>query len=290
MTMPVQTPTFKRLVLGLQAGPSARAIRAAAEFASLLNLELVGLFFEDTRLRKLSGIPFAREFRLLGGGWHPIDIDRLSRDSELAARNAERLLASEATQLSRKWQFEVTRELFGEAFGPFSRASDIVMIVHPASPAEYATRQFPLLMEAALQSAPAVMLAPAQPSLRTGPVIAIAASPSDPSVYSAAAIAIAAKEELVIVHSDAIDESIASVRELEAGSPLQVRNIRGGEDLLSSPVSLSLLIDQLKGRCLVLTRGPALETILRAGLFHRIPVLAVEPPGQEVRSKAESSG
>jgi hypothetical protein len=69
-------------------------------------------------------------------------------------------------------------------------------------------------MEAALQSAPAVMLAPAQPSLRTGPVIAIAASPNDPSVCTAAAIAIAAKEELVIIYSDATDESIASVREL----------------------------------------------------------------------------
>ncbi len=156
--MPGQTPAFKRLVLGLQAGPSARAIKAAAEFASLLNLELVGLFFEDTRLEKLSGIPFVREFRLLGGGWHPIDIDRLSRDFELAARNAERLLANEAMQFSTRWQFEVTRELFSEAFGALSRASDIVMIVQPERPAEYATPQFALLMEAALQSAPAVML------------------------------------------------------------------------------------------------------------------------------------
>jgi hypothetical protein len=277
--MPGQTRTFKRLVLGLQAGPSARAIRAAAEFASLLNLELVGLFFQDTRLEKLSGIPFVRELRLLGGGWQPIDIDRLSRDFELAARNAERLLASEATQFSTKWQFEVTRELFSEAFGALSRASDIVMIVQPESPAEYATRQFPLLMEAALQSAPAVMLAPAHPSLRTGPVIAIAAIPNDPCIYTAAEIAIAAKEELVIICAGADDESAAAVRELEAGPPLQIRSVRGGENLLSSLASLSSLLDQLKGRFLVFTRGVTpLEALLRAGLFRRISVLAVEPP------------
>ena len=279
MTMPTQTPTFKRLVLGLQAGPSARAIRAAAEFASLLNLELVGLFFEDTRLEKLSGIPFAREFRLLGGGWRPIDIDRLSRDFELAARNAQRLLANIAAQFSTKWQFEVTRELFGEAFGHFSRASDIVMIVQPESPAEYATRQFPLLMEAALQSAPAVMLAPAHPSLSTGPVIAIAAIPNDPCIYTAAEIAIAAKEELVIICAGAGDESAAAVRELEAGPSLQIRSVRRGENLLSSLASLSSLLDQLKGRFVVFTRGVTpLEALLRAGLFRRISVLAVEPP------------
>jgi hypothetical protein len=287
--MPGQTPAFKRLVLGLQAGPSARAIRAAAEFASLLNLELMGLFFQDTRLEKLSGIPFVRELRLLGGGWQPIDIDRLSRDFELAARNAERLLASEATQFSTKWQFEVTRELFSEAFGALSRASDIVMIVQPESPAaEYATRQFPLLMEAALLSAPAVMLAPAHPSLRTGPVIAIAAIPNDPCIYTAAEIAIAAKEELVIIGAGAGDESAAVVRELEAGPPLQIRSVRGGESLLSSLASLSSLLDQLKGRFLVFTRGVApLEALLRAGVFRRISVLAVEPPDtmpEEVRS------
>lgn len=221
--MPGQTPAFKRLVLGLQAGPSARAIKAAAEFASLLNLELVGLFFEDTRLEKLSGIPFVREFRLLGGGWHPIDIDRLSRDFELAARNAERLLANEAMQFSTRWQFEVTRELFSEAFGALSRASDIVMIVQPERPAEYATPQFALLMEAALQSAPAVMLAPARPSLRKGPVIAIAAIPNDTCFYTAAEIAIAAKEELVILYTDSDDESAAAVHQLEGGPPLQIR-------------------------------------------------------------------
>ena len=277
--MPGQTRTFRRLVLGLQAGPSARAIRAAAEFASLLNLESVGLFFQDMHLEKLSGIPFVREFRLLGGGWTPIDIGRLSLDFELAARNAERLLANEAMQFSARWQFEVTRELFSEAFGSLSRASDIVMIVQPESPAEYATRQFALLVEAALQSAPAVMLAPARPSLRTGPIIAIASAPNDPSISAAAEIAIAAKGELVILFTDGDDESFAAVHRLEGDPPLQVRSIRGGENLLSSLASLSSLLDQLKGRLLVFTRGVApLEGLLKAGVFRGISVLAVEPP------------
>jgi len=78
------------------------------------------------------------------------------------------------------------------------------------------------------------------------------------------------------------------VRELEAGPPLQIRSVRGGESLLSSLASLSSLLDQLKGRFLVFTRGVApLEALLRAGVFRRISVLAVEPPDtmpEEVRS------
>lgn len=276
--MPAQSHGFKRLVLGLQPSAPGRAMRLAVEFAGLLNLELLGLFLEDTRLQDLAGIPFAREFRFPGGGWHPIDFDRLSKDLELAASNAERLFANAARQLSTRWQFEVIRELTGETFGSVSRTGDIVMVVSSANPAEHATRQFARLIEAAFRSASAVMLVPPQTARKMGPIIAIAAAPNDPAIYTAAAVAIAAKEEAVIVQAY-LGDAGGVVRELAAETGLKIKSITVGANVLSSPASLSSILRGLKGRLLVLTRSAAPhEAALSAGLFSGIPVLAVEPP------------
>src|SRR5665647_2485806 len=81
--------SFKRLVLGLQSGAHNRTMRLAVELADLLHLDLLGLFLEDSSLRDLAGIPFSREFRPLGGGWHTLDLDRLLHDLELATRGFE---------------------------------------------------------------------------------------------------------------------------------------------------------------------------------------------------------
>ena len=62
LAMPEQPHSFKRLVLGLQPRAPDRTMQLAVELADLLHLELLGLFLEDTSLRDLAGIPFAREF------------------------------------------------------------------------------------------------------------------------------------------------------------------------------------------------------------------------------------
>ena len=78
--MPTAPHIFKRLVLGLQPSASERSVRLAVTLAEMLDLELLGLFLEDESLRDLAAIPFARELRLLGGGWHPLDLEGLSRE------------------------------------------------------------------------------------------------------------------------------------------------------------------------------------------------------------------
>jgi hypothetical protein len=80
---------FKRLVVGLEPSAPDRAMRLAVELAELLDLDLLGLFLEDPGLRDLAAIPFVREFRSLGGGWRPIEIDQLTHDLEVA-RSAPR--------------------------------------------------------------------------------------------------------------------------------------------------------------------------------------------------------
>jgi hypothetical protein len=107
--MAIKPHSFRRLVLGLQPSAPDRTMRLAVELADLLHLELLGVFLEDTSLRDLANMPFAREFRPLGGGWHTIELDRLSHDLELAAHSIERMFTRAAKHLATRYQFELAR-------------------------------------------------------------------------------------------------------------------------------------------------------------------------------------
>src|SRR5665811_347918 len=221
--------SFKRLVLGLQPGAHNRTMRLAVELADLLHLDLLGLFLEDTSLLDLAGIPFSREFRPLGGGWHTLDLDRLLHDFELAARSIERKFMGAAKRLTTGYQFEVARGSLAKTFASVSRRDDIVMIVEPQSPAERATQQFTWLLEAAFRSAAAVILVPPHIARTKGPVVAIAASAGDPSISAAAAIAVAAKEELVIIEADGHHADDPRIPALAADTGLTVTLVAVGK-------------------------------------------------------------
>ena len=250
--MPERPHSFKRLVLGLQPSSPDRTMQLAVELADLLHLDLVGLLLEDTSLRDLAGIPFAREFRSLGGGWHAIDLDRLSYDFELAARNIERMFTQAAKRLPTRSQFEIVRGPLAKTFASVSPTDDIVMIVEPVGAAERATQQFAWLVQAAFQSAAAVMLVPPQIARTKGPIVAIAATPDDPSIHTAAAIAAAANEELVVIEARGI--------------------------ALPDPAICAQAFRQSQERLIVMTRGAfengAASTIAAA---RRVPVLVIEP-------------
>jgi hypothetical protein len=272
--------SFKRLVLGLQPGAHDRTIRLAVELADLLHLDLLGLFLEDTSLRDLASIPFSREFRALGGGWHALDLDRLSHDLELAARSIERKFMGAAKHLPTGCQFEVARGPMAETFASVSRSDDIVMIVEPQSPAERATQQFSWLLEAAFQSAAAVMLVPPHIARTKGAVVAIATSPDDPSIEAAAAIALAAKEELVIVEADGHDADDPLVRELATNTGLTIKRVAEARLGLADPTACAMAFRQIQERLVVMTRGAFADGAASAiAAARRVPVLVIEPMG-----------
>lgn len=254
-------------------------MRLAVELADLLHLELLGLFLEDTSLHDLANIPFAREFRPLGGGWHTIELDRLSHDFELAARSIERTFTSAAKRLATRSQFEVARGPTAKTIATISRTDDIIMIVEPVNPAERATQQFSWLMEAAFHSAAAVMLVPPNIVRTKGPIVAIAAMPDDFSIRTAAAIAIAAREELIIV--DACEAAIDDphIDALASELELPIKHVIAGKILRSHPAALPPAFHQLQERLVVMTRGIfADEVASTIASVRQVPVLVVEPP------------
>jgi len=279
--MSKQPHSFKRLVLGLQPSAADRTMQIAAELADLLNLELHGLLFEDTSLRDLAAIPFARELRTLGGGWHAIDVERLSHEFERTARNIERVFADTARRLATKSQFEIARGPIGQAIASISRAGDIVMIVEPLSAAERASQQFAWLVRAAFASAPAVMLVPPRIVRTKGPIVAIATSPEDPSIEVAAAIAIAAQEELVVIEADGQADRNAPIRAAaEAG--LSVKRMTAPKARLPDPATCAQAFRFVQERLIVMTRGAFEDGVASALASARgVPVLVVEPSATE---------
>ena len=273
-----QQPEFRRIVLGLPYNRPSHGMRLAAEMARLLQLDLFGLFVEDESLLGLAALPFVREFQLLGGGWRPLDIDRLSRDLEIAAKNAERAFTEAAKTLRTTCQFEVVRGSMAETIASISRAGDIVLIAEPVNAAESATPQFFATLDAAFHSAAAVLLVPRRIARQSGAIVAIATDPDDPSIQAASAIAAAAKEELIVIETSAGKKRI-SESDLAVGAKIiRLPAAQGGP--ADAPVIASAL-QQVRERLVVMTRGDHSIPIVIASMRH-VPILIVEPESEKI--------
>jgi hypothetical protein len=272
--MTAQPHIFKRLVLRLEPSSPDRIIQLAVELAKLLHLELLGLFLEDPSLRHLAAIPFVRELRPLGGGWHPIDLDQLNHDLGVALRNTERLFVEAAKDLTTRHQFEVIRQAAAQAIASISRSGDIVMITQPSTPAGRAIEQFSWPLDAAFQSAAAVMVVPDRIARLAGPVVAVAVAPDDASIRAAAGIAIAAGEDLVIVHAHEDNGDDTGTRKLVADTGLTIKQVFTGKASLSDSAACVEAFRHVEERLVVMTRGIfAPELALSIASSRRVPVL-----------------
>ena len=80
MTIDALSP-YRRAVLGMGIGNIDRdMLREAAEFARLLELDMLGVFIEDPSLIELAALPFARELRLPGHDWQALEPQRVGSE------------------------------------------------------------------------------------------------------------------------------------------------------------------------------------------------------------------
>jgi hypothetical protein len=274
--MPALTPAFKRLVLGLQPTAADSSMRLVAELASVLQLELLGLFLDDSSLRDLARFPFVREFRGPAAGWQPIDIERVSRDLEVAAGNLRRIFERATQELETAARFEVARGSLAEIIAASSRADDIFVIVEPLNPVERATSQFALLSEAAFGSGAAVLLLPSRIRRTSGPIVAIATRPNDPSIQTGAFLALATKEELVIINADHQQGIGDDTRKLAAETGLRVEQIAAARSVFPDPGACAQAFRHLQERLVVMSRGefdPGVASTIASA--RQVPVLVI---------------
>jgi hypothetical protein len=265
---------FKRVVLGLSPGAPISATALAVEFASLLDVELLGLFIDDLGLSHLEAMPTARAISALGAGWSRLP-SHAPGAGNFAVEGAARHFAEASRRLQRR-RFEVVRGGIAQAIATISRSDDIVVIVPPSTAAARAAEPFASLLAAAFGSAAAVLLVPGRLMRAAGSIVAIAAAPDDPSVDAAGAIAAATGENLVVVDMRGAGGEALRV-ELRSGvSNRSHAPIHGGPvDYLAEAAPYALR--GLKERLTVLSRGAIRNDLaLAIALARGAPVLSID--------------
>ena len=120
---------IERILVAVDASShSLAALEAAAELASSLELELVGIFIEDINLMRLAELPIAVEIDVATGHIHRIDPARLRRQIAWRARRAESMMAQLAQQRSIPWRFVVRRGHIHDELLAASTSDDLVIL------------------------------------------------------------------------------------------------------------------------------------------------------------------
>ena len=101
---------IRRILVALDASlDSLAALEAAAELAASLEAELHGIFVEDYRLLRLSGLPVAREVRYPFVAPAKLDRARMERALRAQAAQARQALAAASERRHVAWSFQVVR-------------------------------------------------------------------------------------------------------------------------------------------------------------------------------------
>ena len=161
-----------------------------------------------------------------------------------------------------------------------SQTGDIVVVALPRLPVERLVHTTAHLLEAAHQSAAAVMLVPPTLARRQGPVAAVICEKSDPALLTAAHIAVAAGEDLLLLVSGPpalTREAVAQAR--SAGLAPQRISTRSIASI--TPEDILHALGASDERLVVLVRGicggddAAVSSHIAAS--RGVPILVVEP-------------
>ena len=151
---------IRRIIVGLQAAPSNRAmLEAAAAYAAHAEAELVGLFVESVDLLHFAGLPFAHEVGAGSAGRRALDVSSMERSLRLAAKEAREMLASVASGADLRWSFTVKRGVVATELLAVADESDLLLVcsVQPNDlhrpHVQVIHAQYPHDLHAALQSA-----------------------------------------------------------------------------------------------------------------------------------------
>ena len=256
-------PGFRRVILSLGPdGVDRQMLKAVADFACLLELEMVGIFVEDESVLGLEGLPFLRELRLPGRAWHPFDPVRVSDELRAAAQQAKRLLEEEGTARGMACRFEVRRGDPASLASAVGELTDIVVVCEPVEAVGWLSMAVSRARRSAFTSPASVLFLPPSVIAHRGPIAAVASARSEPAVALAARVAEAAGEEMVFV-------------------PAGDRSAGGIATLLDQALGLR------RERLTVMSRGSAeSEDAVVALVAQRgAPVLVIEPdlPGASER-------
>jgi len=279
---PAAHAAHRRLIVELcHGGADVRTLRVVAEFASLLELDLHGLFIEDEALLALAELPFAREIRLPTHEWQPIEAGRIAGELRRAAEHAHRLLREVAAALGVRNAFEVLRGDPAEIIAAVASDSDVIVIAEPVAPGGRLAPGVYRVHAAAHGSAASVLLLPGGLMPRHGPVVALLTDADDPSLVPAARVAVNTRERLLVLLPEG--DAAMTDRVVQRAVALGVARARIGTRPLGGLHAEDVLhaLGHARERLVVLTRDASaagdVAAASRIAADRGVPVLLVEP-------------
>lgn len=124
-----QEDSVRRILVALDASPhSLAALRAAAELASDLDAELVGIFVEDINLLRLSDLPLAREVTIYTTSSRRLNRQEIERQLRTQARMAQRALEEVARKRRIRWTFRVAQGVIASELLAAAEETDIILL------------------------------------------------------------------------------------------------------------------------------------------------------------------
>ncbi|HWQ25155.1 MAG TPA: universal stress protein [Chlorobaculum sp.] len=125
----MKTGMIRSIAVALDCSPHSRAsLVAAAELASRLRAELIGIFVEDINLLHMARLPFIEEVRRYSAKTGKLDPDQLERLLRLQARQAGEMLQQTAEALTIRHTFRVLRGMVPEELMSAAPEADILVL------------------------------------------------------------------------------------------------------------------------------------------------------------------
>ena len=175
-------------------------------------------------------------------------------------------------------RFDIIQDV--DAIGSFIQADDLVVIIDPAHPGERITRQFTCLLDAAVRTAAAVLVLPAQVGRTAGPVVAFATGSQDPSLRIGLQVASALRERLIVEVAEGLPLSSDILLDAHRlGVPVEQLRVM---PLTPHALARAPSSDRLNERLSVVTHSRTLGEIAR--LFwtaQGIPLMIIHPDRAE---------
>jgi nucleotide-binding universal stress UspA family protein len=249
--------TIRRILVALDASThSLAALQAAAELASQMHAELIGLYVEDVNLIHLAGLPFAIEMVPTSAARRPMTSAEMEQQLRRQAGQARRALEAAAERVRAEHSFRIVRGQVTAAILEAALEADLLALGRVGRPLSRRSRLGSTARAASGAAGRSVLLMKQGAGLKS-PVLAIYdGSPTARLALSAAAQLARSHESSLRLVLLAPEQEAAEALRAAIAARLQEQGVRTEYHWLGQPSAAALVrLVPAGGDCILVLGG-----------------------------------